>query len=145
MAFANRIMLIGALVLLLPNCDDHALDGGPCYYHEIPGTATIVSVVESEGTTYCDVPVVVRFDFVPDEPQRYTLRYVNVYPIENVRYLVGDGKNPPRRWIESIGFEAGSEHRCVRCQIYEGTCTGAYYYFLDVLEESLFDSCDVWE
>ncbi len=137
-------VLFTFVALFILSCDDEKF-GGPCHYHEIPGVAEIISVTEVSTPTYCDTAVDVRFDFIPYDISLLDEDPYSAWPVDSVRFMIGSGANPPRRWIEAVGLTVGTEHQCTRLWIYSGTCSPVIYQFDDIDKNSVFDSCDVWE
>ena len=140
----GMLIISVTLVIFLWSCDDDPVCGGPCDYTEIPGTASIISVVGVSGDTFCDEPVELLYNFVPDDPDQIDSRYIVNWPLDSIRYTI-NSKNPPRRWIETFGLLEGTEHRCTRFRIFSGTCPPIMYGFDGIDDYSVYDSCDVWE
>jgi hypothetical protein len=111
--------------------------GGPCEYAEVSGTATIVSVSDaSEGENNCaNDPVVVVFDFVPDDPGD------EAHAATGWHLTIGGGANPPRAWVDAEGLTVGTEHPCMRSDILSGTCTPVLYTFTGVDYDAAIDAC----
>lgn len=134
------------LFSLLISCEDEEgiICGGECLYHEIPGTASIISVTDIDGSTYCGDPVEVIYNFTPDDPSDIDPDYLTIWPLDNIYYKIGQN-NPPRRWVETHGLLAGTDHPCTRFRIYKGSCVPVGYNFDGIDDYSVSDSCDVWE
>jgi hypothetical protein len=137
-------VVIFSLVLLLFSCDDDTVCGGPCRYTEIPGTASIISVVDVGGETFCDEPVELLYNFIPDDPDQINPSFLANWPLDSIQYIIAE-KNPPRKWVEAFGLLPGTEHRCSRFRMYSGACTPIVYGFQGIDDASVYDSCTVWE
>lgn len=124
-------------ILAQPDRGDPPLFGGPCDYVDTPGVATIVSVSAADpGDLNCsNDPVVVNFDFLPDDPAQAGLAALGV------RLRISEGVNPPRAWTEAEGLVTGSLHPCVRRDISSGTCTPLLFVLSDVDYEAGIAQC----
>jgi len=118
-------------------CGNFLLWGGPCGYIDTSGTATIASVVAGDPNDLncSNDPVVVTFDFEPDDPNNAKLA------VNGVQLRISEGVNPPREWVESEGLAVGSQHDCVRRDITTGTCTPLLFEFPKVAYETGIELC----
>ena len=126
-----------SLLLALGPCDATPDVGGGCDYDHTPGVATIISVETAGADDFnCpNDPVVVVFDFVPDDPADAALAKTGE------RLWIGDGKNPPRPWVEAEGLTVGSTHTCIRDDITAGTCTPLLFDFPNLDLQAASDAC----
>ena len=115
--------------------DDSSIDGGPCTYQNIPGTATVVSVSDADPNDYncTNDPVEVLFDFVPQDPSRDAFL--------DRHFMVANGANPPRDWAMQQGLTEGSQHPCILKEIVTGTCSPYIFDFTDINEEDGAQHC----
>lgn len=91
--------------------------GGPCEYRRTTGTARVTAIQSSAGGNACSNGVNVLFDFTPSDATQTELAATNV------EILVGDGKSPPRSWVESSGLTVGSVHPATRSDMTSGSCS----------------------
>ena len=126
-----------ALMANLWTCGDIPPWGGPCEYADTPGTATIVSVEDADpdDLNCSNDPVVVVFDFEPDDPASPDLAATGV------QLTISEGVNPPREWVDSEGLTVGSQHPCTRRDIITGTCTPLLFEFPEVDYEAGIELC----
>ena len=135
-----------SLLFVVSGCVDN-IDplpaGGHCEYAEIPGTATIISMGPPTGAVAnCgNDPVEVRFDFTPNDANARDAYRCPHSSDNNRQLLVGEGKNPPRSYMESKGITVGSTHKCIRMEITEGTCTPVLFEFSKIDLSDYGDYC----
>jgi hypothetical protein len=102
--------------------------GGACSYSDTKGTAIIRSVMAAPaGENNCTAdPVKVVFDFAPDNPDAGTpTNAVGFPPAPNTdrTFTIGDGENPPRACLASLGITVGATFPATRRDLTAGTCT----------------------
>jgi hypothetical protein len=102
--------------------------GGTCSYSDTKGTAIIRSVMAAPaGGNNCTAdPVKVVFDFAPDNPDAGTpANAVGFPPAPNTNrtFTIGDGENPPRACLASLGITVGATFPTTRRDLTAGTCT----------------------
>jgi hypothetical protein len=136
------VIVLCILLLLNISCEDDFFDGGPCDYYEIPGTASIISVIEADSSS-CEKTVELLYNFIPDDPDQIDPRFLGNWPLDSIPYEI-NGHNFPKRWIETFGLFAGTDHRSSRFRITSGTCAPIYYEFEGINDYSVYDSCKVW-
>ena len=133
------LLLAGAT--LIASCDLY--DGGPCSYIKYPGSALIVSVAaDTSRMRTCENAAVILFTFHPTDSSATNSYRFPAWPDTNCAFLVGSGCTPPLNWAISQGLVVGSEHRCARWEIIEGTCTPVIYKFSDIDYSAWGDSCE---
>ena len=143
MDFSYIFLCCSVIVSLFASCD--------CDSMYVEGTAEIISVTEIDTLTECGGLAEVRFDFTPDNPTRSQQARLNRYPTKDVRWLVCYYTYPPKNWLDLVGVIEGSQQRCSFVCFWGGgglggrSCGGWEWDFLDVDEESVGDSCEVWE
>jgi len=73
----------------------------------VPGTATITGIDPAPpGDANCQVdPVLVAFEFVPDDPKA-------TYARDEAHLRVGGGLNPTRHFVERKGIAVGATYPC---------------------------------
>lgn len=125
------IIFMVAMTLCLSCSEKDNVIGGPCRYHEIPGTAEILSVTDGLGSLSCGEQIGVLFNFIPDDSAQLDPQALEVWPLESISMVIY-GESPSSEWIESVGLYEGTEHRCFRLQIYEGGCVPISYRFADI-------------
>jgi len=135
-----------SVVLALAACsgDDNGLviEGGPCDYNEIAGTATIVAVQDADPTANnCKNPVEVVFDFEPAPPVTPDDYAYPSLPDTERRLTVGDGKNPSVEWVQQQGLVEGVQFGASRWEIASGACTPVLFFLQGVDYESYKDTC----
>lgn len=138
----TRITIAGLFFLLLVvvGCngvevkkEDYNLDGGSCKYVDIPGVAVITAIREPDPGDYnCRQAVAVFFDFLPDDTAAVSRYRFPDRPDATHRLTVGAGMNPPRKWIEGQGIVVGGKLRCLRSEIFSGSCTPVSFSFPDL-------------
>jgi len=108
--------------------------GGPCKYNEIPGTCLITSVKKaSPDQNNCPKdPVEVLFAFAPNDKKAPAQYRFPKWQDSNQHLTIGDGKNPPRKWVVDQGLFEGAAKICKRTEITQGTCTPVIFKFVDV-------------
>ena len=113
------------LIANLWTCGDFQPWGGPCEYANTPGVATVMSVeaADPEDLNCSNDPVVVIFDFEPDDPASAGLAATGV------QLRISQGVNPPREWVQSEGLIVGSQHDCIRRDITTGACAPLLFEF----------------
>ncbi len=118
------------------------IEGGPCSYIEIPGTAKIVAIKEADPDAYnCKNAVVVLFNFTPDDPSavdRYRIHYM---PDTNIELKASAGINPSRKMVEKKNIKVGQIYRSVRCEITKGTCTPLSFYIPELDFSDIINDC----
>ena len=110
---------------------------GACDYHDISGTATIVSV--DGGVDLCDL-VTILFEWAPDDPDdplmdAYDAGFVQYAYEEGIplEYRCGDTTcKPAREWVDNEGLTVGSQHPCNVSVDLAGPCPPLIYEFQDV-------------
>ena len=126
------IIAVGLLILLNISCEDDFFNGGPCDYHEIPGTASIISSIEADSSS-CGQTVELLYNFIPDDPDQIDPRLLGNWPIDSIRYEI-NGHNFPKKWIETFGLFEETDHRCSRFRITSGPCSPIYYKFEGIID-----------
>ena len=111
--------------------------GGLCEYVEISGTAKITSITEVSGENTCVDAMEVRFDFVPDDMEAVQ----NFNQAGYQKITVGAGMDPSMEWVNQQGIEVGSEVKCIKKEITEGTCTPVIFEFSELDFSSWEQSC----
>lgn len=114
-----------------------AVVGGPCAYKDIPGWARVVSIraAPAKANNCPNHPVVVRFDFIPDDPKLTSKQ------AQDLTLTVAGGMNPARAYITAKGIAKGKTYRCVRREIMQGTCTPVLYTFPKIDLSDFGQSC----
>ena len=136
---ACPLLLIAAVTILLscgcwprrggPRQGDEII-GGPCRYAEIVGVATITGVQDApEGAYNCRGAVEVLFTFAPNDSSARDRYRFPAWSDIGQRLTVGEGLNPPRKWVEEQGMVEGKQFPCVRSEITRGTCTPVIFKF----------------
>jgi len=110
------------------------LPGSGCRYADTPGTAVILSIGPAPGgTNACPRdPVAVLFRFSPTNSTQA--------PIDR-SISIGDGKHPPRAWVESSGLTVGSAHPAIRSDSVAGACSPLVIKLTDVDYGAANDAC----
>ena len=121
---------------------EKGLVGGGCAYRNISGNAVIDEVKTApDWQNNCVDPVEVLFHFVPDDPAARSSYLHPDWPDSGRRYVVGDGKNPPRNWARLVGLIVGSKHRAIRSEITQGSCTPVVFLFPDIDSTTSHKEC----
>ncbi len=111
-----------AACLFLFGCETPAPSapvGSGCQYRDIPGTCRIESITPSGPNTYGE-GFRTLFTFLPDEDQEDPAK-------ESM--IIGDGKDPTRRYLDENRIEVGSKLRCIRKLRTRGPCSPEVYVF----------------
>jgi len=130
------LLLIGLIISSAIGCVPHGI-GGPCGYKEIYGTATITSIVNvsagSQDYNCPKNPVIVRFDFVSDDPNAsFNPSLLQGCPNTNRTLIVGAGMNPSAEYMVVKGITVGSSYRCKRMEETKGSCTPVIFNFYEM-------------
>jgi len=141
----KRVLRLGCLIavaICIADCSDDI--GGPCSYVEYPGSATIISVEQDTSQMrLCENGALIQFTFQPtDSSASGRYRFSN-RPDTNQTFIVGSGCSAPLNWAISQGLVVGSGHRCVRCEMTDGTCSPVVFRFPDINYSAWGDSCEV--
>jgi len=121
---------------------EKGLVGGGCTYKKVSGTAVIDEVnTAPDWQNNCVDPVEVVFHFIPDDPAARSSYLHPDWPDSDRRYVVGDGKNPPRNWARRTGLVIGSQHRAIRSEITQGSCTPVVFLFPDIDAATSHQDC----
>jgi hypothetical protein len=116
MAQGNRFSRVLAVGLVaMPGLLSTGCQGFGCAYRDTPGTARITS--NDAGSGACTSPVVVLFDFTPNDPSKASLA------VTGVRVQVGEGVDPSRAWVDASGLSVGSVHPATRSDETHGSCS----------------------
>ncbi len=94
--------------------------GGGCEYRDIPGVCMFESITPSGANTY-GRGFRTLFSFVPDS-RRETSQ-------EGVRMIIGDGKDPTRKYLDENRIEVGRQIRCIRKLRIRGPCSPEVFVF----------------
>ncbi len=109
--------------LVLLGCEPRApagpSAGGGCRYRDMPGTCRIESISPSGPNTYGD-GFRTLFTFLPDSDREEPAK---------ASMLIGDGKDPTRRYLQENRIEEGDSIRCIRKRITRGPCSPEVYVF----------------
>ncbi len=111
--------------LLLASCETQAPSrsvGSGCQYRDIPGTCRFESITPSGPNTYGEGSRTL-FSFIPDADEETSET--------GVRMIIGDGKDPTRRYLEENRIEVGGEARCIRRIRLRGPCSPEVFEFPD--------------
>ena len=111
--------------ILLAGCETQAPSrpvGSGCQYRDIPGTCRFESITPSGPNTYGE-GFRTLFSFVPDSDEETSET--------GVRMIIGDGKDPTKRYLAENRIKAGSETRCVRRVRLRGPCSPEVFEFPD--------------
>jgi hypothetical protein len=111
--------------ILLAGCETQAPSGpvgSGCHYRDIPGTCRFESITPSGRNTYGE-GFRTLFSFFPDSNEET--------PETNVRMIVGDGKDPTRRYLEANRIAVEGKTRCVRRVRLRGPCSPEVFEFPD--------------
>lgn len=147
MSMRTGLLIALASVLVLAACngdggDGLVIEGGPCDYDEIAGTATITALQDADPTANnCRNPIEVLFDFEPAPPvtpESYSFPSV---PDTARRLTVGDGKNPSAEWVTQQGLEVGAQFTASRWEIVSGACTPVLFFLQGVDYDRYKDTC----
>lgn len=141
--FCAYIILIPVLLACQHNESENYLPpaGGRCHYVKIPGKAVIQEIKSADPThNNCKNAVEVLFRFVPDDPTAPD-RYLHPDWTGPHHFIVGDGKNPPREWVNQIGLHKGVELRAIRNEITRGTCTPVVFRFPEIDMQGYVGAC----
>ena len=114
---------------LLFNCEPQAPSrpvGSGCQYRDIPGTCRFESIAPSGRNAYGE-GFRTLFSFVPHAEGETSET--------GVRMIIGDGKDPTRRYLEGNRIEVGSEARCVRRIRLRGPCSPEVFEFPEFKNE----------
>jgi hypothetical protein len=109
--------------LFLFSCETQAPSrpvGSECEYREIPGTCLFESITPSGTNTYGE-GFRTLFSFLPDSDQEASATGVNM--------IIGDGKDPTRRYLTENRIEVGGKIRCTRKLRTQGPCSPEVYVF----------------
>jgi len=109
--------------ILLVCCETQAPSrpvGSGCRYRDIPGTCRFESITPSGPNTYGE-GFRTLFSFLPDEDGETAGK--------GLRMIIGEGKDPTRRYLEENRIEAGSKTRCVRRVRLRGPCSPEVFEF----------------
>jgi hypothetical protein len=109
--------------ILLAGCETQPPSrpvGSGCQYRDIPGTCRFESITPSGANTYGE-GFRTSFSFLPDSHEETSER--------GVRMIIGDGKDPTRRYLTENRIEVGSETRCVRRVRIQGPCSPEVFGF----------------
>ena len=123
MPFPIRACLFAGI--LLAACETQAPSrpvGSGCQYRDIPGTCRFESITPSGPNTYGE-GFRTLFSFLPDANEETSET--------GVRMIIGDGKDPTRRYLEENRMEVGSKTRCVRRVRLRGPCSPEVFLFPD--------------
>lgn len=119
--------------------------GGPCAYHDYPGTATITRVEKTDASreqgTASSGPgyegYEVWFRFVTEQPvaeewAREGMAREHLFQLANSWY-------PGDRYLRRYGLAAGKSYRCVLKVIVSGTCTPTVFDFPELKRDDYFE------
>ena len=123
MPFPIRACLFAGI--LLAACETQAPSrpvGSGCQYRDIPGTCSFESITPSGPSTYGE-GFRTLFSFLPDSDEETSKT--------GVRIIIGDGKDPTKRYLVENRIEVGSETRCVRRVRLRGPCSPEVFEFPD--------------
>ena len=127
------VLLLLVLTLFPSGCTDPVTCGGPCFYINISGTATIRSVTpDIETRDACPNTVTIIYDFAPDDPSDVDDYRIPEWPDTGRVFTLPNGWNLPDDWAEKEGMTPGSEHICIRREITRGACTPVIFEFPDL-------------
>lgn len=114
--------------ILLAGCETQAPSrlGGGCQYRDIPGTCRFESITPSGPNTYGE-GFRTLFSFFPDSDEETSET--------GVRMIIGEGKDPTRRYLAENRIEVGSEPRCVRRVRIRGPCSPEVFEFPEFKNE----------
>jgi len=137
---------VSVLVLsaALAGCSsDPITPGGPCFYTNFPGTATIRTVTpDTSSDRNCDNAVIIIFDFAPDDSTAVDRYRFPAWPDTGRTFDLISVGSIPDSWVDKEGMTPGSEHQCVRQEIRRGTCSPLIFEFSDVDVSDWPDYCD---
>ena len=94
--------------------------GSGCEYRDIPGTCLFESITPSGANTYGQ-GFRTLFSFLPESEQEASQK--------DMRMIIGDGKDPTRRYLEENRIEVGSRVRCIRKLRVRGPCSPEVFVF----------------
>lgn len=123
------------------SCAEEDASSTGCRYVSSDGTAIIASIEPAPTTmNRCERdPVLVRFDFEPDDPaSRLCAKDDQIPAMDRWLFTIGDGKAPPKSCIDGASIAVGSRLRVRRRDITSGACTPVLF----VLDRPLVDSCE---
>ena len=140
----RRILIALAVSSVLAGCtDDPIMPGGPCFYTDIPGTATIRTVTpDTSASASCPNKVIIIYDFAPDDPTIVDRYRIPSWPDTGRVFLLVNGSNVPDGWAVKEGMTPGTEHPCLRHEIYRGACTPVVFEFTEIDTFDWEDYCD---
>lgn len=132
-----------AVSSVLAGCSDPIMPGGPCSYTDIPGTATIRTVTpDTSASASCPNTVIIIYDFTPDDSTMVDRYRIPSWP-DTGRVLTRiSGFNLPDGWAVKEGISPGSEHPCLRHEIYKGACTPVIFELTEIDTSDWEDYCD---
>lgn len=109
--------------ILLAGCETQAPSrpvGSGCQYRDIPGMCLVESITPSGPNTYGE-GFRTLVSFLPDSDRETSAT--------NLRMIIGDGKDPTRRYLTENQIEAGSRIRCTRKLRIRGPCSPEVFEF----------------
>jgi hypothetical protein len=109
--------------IFLSGCETESASrpvGGGCRYRDIPGTCLFESITPS-GPIACGDGFRTLFSFLPDSDREDSR--------EGCRLVIGDGKDPTRRYLDANRIEAGGKIRCIRRLAIRGPCSPEVFAF----------------
>jgi hypothetical protein len=110
-----------------------------CEYKDYKGTVKISSIEKDKSPSSFKDPVIVFFDFTPDDASASkSYRFTN-FPDQKVGLTIAGGLHPSSKCLEKQGIKVGSEHKAVRREIMKGTCTPVIFTLTDFKEELCFE------
>ena len=140
----KQIFVIALMLsAVLAGCTDTIDCGGPCFYVNIPGMATIRSVTpDTTSSISCPNTVTIIYDFAPDDSTAVDRYRIPSWPDTGRTLTNLSGYNFPDGWAAKEGITPGSEHLCLRREITGGTCTPVIFEFPDFNAGDREDYCD---
>ncbi len=82
------------------------------------------------------------YDFAPDDSTAVDRYRIPSWSDTGRTFTLINGKNVPDGWAVKEGMTPGSEHPCLRHEIYKGACTPVIFEFTDVDTSDWEDYCD---